>query len=272
MISALSALAQAIFTPLAARFDSGSARRGRAPRRVPGVAKVVFSGWCTAEGWTYYTPGRLLREQATPTGLWSSARPGRCATTTAVPRETLMSLRPVVSFVVLCAIWLLWSGLTVELGADGVKVNWLLAGFGLGSCLLVTWLSQRLQVLDPESQPFHLSWQIISFLTWLAREVWTSNVAVARVVLARRIVIRPLLVRVPASQRSSIGQVIHANTITLTPGTLTLDLRDGELLVHALTDSLLSAQDSRTIDQRILRLEAGQLEAGKLEGKGGGSR
>jgi multicomponent Na+:H+ antiporter subunit E len=117
-----------------------------------------------------------------------------------------------------------------------------------------------------------LSWQIISFLPWLAREVWTSNVAVARVVLARRIVIRPLLVRVPASQRSSIGQVIHANTITLTPGTLTLDLRDGELLVHALTDSLLSAQDSRTLDQRILRLEAGQLEAGKLEGKGGGSR
>ena len=172
-----------------------------------------------------------------------------------------MTLRLVVSFASLCVIWLLWSGLTVELpvGGEGpVRVDGLLAGLGLGSCLLVTWLSQRLRVLDRESQPFHLSLQVILFLPWLAREVWKANVAVAKVVLSRKVVVHPTLLRVPASQRSSIGQVIHANTITLTPGTLTLDLRDGELLVHALTDTFAAEEDSQAIDARITCLEEGK--------------
>lgn len=168
-----------------------------------------------------------------------------------------MSARLIVSFVLLCLIWLAWSGLTLEWSAaDGsMKVNGMLLGLGIGSCLLVTWLSQRLRVLDSEAQPFHLGWQVLAFLPWLAREVWKANVAVARVILSPRIRLKPTLLRVKASQRSSIGQVIHANTITLTPGTITLDLRDGELLVHALTDSLASEQDSQVVDARVTRVE-----------------
>jgi multicomponent Na+:H+ antiporter subunit E len=174
-----------------------------------------------------------------------------------------MTSRTVVVFVLLCVVWLLWSGLTIEVtpGGSGLQIDGLLAGLGLGSVGLVVWLSQRMRVLDPEGQPFHLTWRIVAFLPWLFGEVWKSNIAVAKVILARKVHVRPRLYRVTASQRSIIGQVIHANTITITPGTITLDLRGGELLVHALTDSTISDSESRAIDDRIAQLEGAPAKA-----------
>lgn len=179
-----------------------------------------------------------------------------------------MTKRSVVLFLLLCAIWLLWSGLTVKVpglaalwggepdpGGAFIEVDPMLAGFGLGSSALVVWLVHRLDIADHEALPLHLTGRILAFIPWLAREVLSANLAVARIILSRRPRVRPVLVRVKASQRTVIGQVIHANTITLTPGTVTLDLRDGELLVHALDASLASDEDSRTIDARISRVE-----------------
>ena len=57
-----------------------------------------------------------------------------------------------------------------------------------------------------------------------------SNIAVAKVILDPRLPIRPRLLRVRVSQKSDIAKVIYANSITLTPGTVTLDVRNGEFL------------------------------------------
>lgn len=162
------------------------------------------------------------------------------------------------SLLLICiAVWLLWSGLTVEISpVDGsLHLNPMLAGLGLGSCLLVSWLSSRLSVVDREGHPYHLAVRVLRNLPWLIREVVTSNLAVARIIVSRDMPIHSHLIRVPASQRTIIGQVIHANTITLTPGTLTLDLRDGELLVHALTREAGDPAQSKALDEKICQLE-----------------
>jgi hypothetical protein len=63
--------------------------------------------------------------------------------------------------------------------------------------------------------------------------------------------IEPQLLRVRASQRTSVGLAIHANTITITPGTISLDVRDGTILVHALTEAGASQDGSGDIDRKI---------------------
>lgn len=160
-------------------------------------------------------------------------------------------------FVVCAGVWLLWSGLTVEVDAShgGLHINNLLLGLGISSCALVVWLGAKLKVLDQEGHPYHLLGGILGYLPWLFREVVLSNISVARIVLSPRMGIHSHLIRVPASQKTVVGQVIHANTITLTPGTITLDLRDGELLVHALTLDAGDPAQSRIVDERIVRLE-----------------
>ncbi len=154
------------------------------------------------------------------------------------------------------ALWLLWSGLTVQYGPDGHwSVDPMLAGFCLGSCALVVWLARKMHFLDAEGHPYHLALRILAYLPWLVKQVVASNMDVAKVILTPKMPVFSHLIRVPASQKTTIGQVIHANTITLTPGTITLDVRDGELLVHALTKSAADPSSSKEIDDRICRVE-----------------
>jgi multicomponent Na+:H+ antiporter subunit E len=111
-----------------------------------------------------------------------------------------------------------------------------------------------MDVLDPESHPYHLSWRPIVYLPWLVKEIVLSNIHVALMVL-RPHKIHPHLVQVPTSQKTDLGRVIHANSITITPGTISLDLRDGHILVHALTDTTAEGVMSGDMDARVTRLE-----------------
>ena len=70
-----------------------------------------------------------------------------------------------------------------------------------------------------------------------------QNLQVAKLILSPKMNIRPHLIRVPAPQRTTLGRVIYANTITITPGTISLDVHDDVILVHALSDDMAS-QDS----------------------------
>ena len=65
------------------------------------------------------------------------------------------------------------------------------------------------------------------------------------------------MIRVPATQKTEIGQVIYANSITLTPGTITLDVRNNEMLVHALTSDTAAGLQTGDMDRRVTRLEGG---------------
>ena len=141
--------------------------------------------------------------------------------------------------------WFLWSGHTDPL----------LLGLGAVSCGFVLWLSLRLKVVDRETEPFYLGYRPLLYVPWLLWEIAKANLQVAAVIWNPRLPIHPSLFRVPATQHTELGQVIYANSITLTPGTVALDVRDGHILVHALT--LASARGILTgdMDRRVTRLE-----------------
>ncbi len=154
-------------------------------------------------------------------------------------------LRTTLTFVLLFVAWLMWSGHT-ELE---------LVALGLGSCVLVVWLSARMGILDEEGYPWHLAVRLLSYVPWVIYQVVVTNIDAARVILSPSLPIHPHLVKLRVTQKTTLGKVIHANTITITPGTVTLDVRDDTFLIHALTKEAADADSSGALDRKVSRLE-----------------
>jgi multicomponent Na+:H+ antiporter subunit E len=131
----------------------------------------------------------------------------------------------------------------------------LLLGLGLVSCLAVIALGRRMRLIDAEGAPIQLSLRGLLYTPWLLWEILKANVDVARRILSPRLPIDPRVIRVKASQRSDVGRVVYANSITLTPGTVSLRIEDDEIEVHALTaEAAAGLQDGR-MDRRVSWLE-----------------
>jgi multicomponent Na+:H+ antiporter subunit E len=146
---------------------------------------------------------------------------------------------------VLFVFWLLLSGYFTP---------FLLAA-GIGSVVAVLALSQRMGVLDREGHPIHLGGRALAYWAWLAWEMAKAAWDVTKLILGPRDRISPTLVRVRPTQASELGQVIYANSITLTPGTISLELEDGAILVHALTREAADGLAGGDMDRRVTRLE-----------------
>jgi len=150
-------------------------------------------------------------------------------------------MRLVLTFVLLMVIWLLWSGFFKPL----------LISLGLLSCLLTLFLARRMGFFKREVFSLHLSHRLIPFWGWLAVELVKSNFEVARIVLSPKMAISPTVVQLTAQTTDPVLQAILGNSITLTPGTVTLDDHEGELLVHCLTrqgaDALLEGDMNRRV-------------------------
>ena len=157
-----------------------------------------------------------------------------------------MQRRDVILFVILAATWVLWSGYLADP---------LLMGLGAGSCVLVTWLSRRMDAHDGSPTDWRLACRALGYIPWLLLEILKANLHVARLILDRRLPIQPQLVRGPADQKTELGQVIYANSITLTPGTITLDLREGGVLVHAISDRAAKGITDGVMNRRVARME-----------------
>ena len=142
--------------------------------------------------------------------------------------------------------WLLWSG----------HLEPLMLGYGAASCALVLWLALRMKLIDPESVPHHLLGGMLLYIPWLLLEIAKANLHVARIILTPSLPIQPRVIRVKATQRSELGNAIFANSITLTPGTVALDVRGGSILVHALTDEAAAGLVDGAMDSRVSRLQA----------------
>ena len=130
---------------------------------------------------------------------------------------------------------------------------------GIASALLVVLISSSMDVIDHESQPIHLTSRLPLYWGWLGRKIILSNVDVTRRIWSPGRTISPTLVRIKSSQKSSLGKVIYANSITLTPGTVTLSVEGDEILVHALTRKDAETLQQGEMDRRVTELE-GQLE------------
>jgi multicomponent Na+:H+ antiporter subunit E len=127
-----------------------------------------------------------------------------------------------------------------------------------------------MDVIDHEGHPIHLGWRSIFYWPWLIWEILKSNVQMARVILGRSMPIQPAVFKVRGSQKSELGHVIYGNSITLTPGTVTIGLDQGELTIHALTKPAADGLKSGGMDRRVTAMMGRELEEEIQNGKTGG--
>ena len=151
--------------------------------------------------------------------------------------------------VFLFLLWLAWSG-------EHTLNSPLLLGFGLASCALILILAARMRIADSEGHPSHIIWQAVFYAPWLAWAIVKANIDVTRRILSPSLPISPTLVKVRASQHSDLGRVIFANSITLTPGTVSIDVEDAVVTVHALTREAAAELAQVELDRRVTAIEA----------------
>lgn len=142
--------------------------------------------------------------------------------------------------------WLLWSG----------HMGLFLVGLGLLSAALVVYLAHRMAVVDSEGVPVHLWGRIFGYWGWLLVQIVKANFDVARIVLSRKLDISPTIVKVSSLQQTDLGRVIFANSIILTPATLTMDIHEGVLTVHGLTQRSAAEVEEGEMNRRVARLES----------------
>lgn len=139
----------------------------------------------------------------------------------------------------LAGFWILLSGYWVAL----------IVILGIGSVLLCVFISWRLDVCDNEGHPVHLTLPGLIFFPWLVKEIVLSNIAVAKAILGGGI--RPQVLRVRASQSDELGQTVYANSITLTPGTVSLAVEDNYITVHAIMDDTADGLRTGEMDEKV---------------------
>lgn len=157
--------------------------------------------------------------------------------------------RPLALAVLLFAIWLLLSGRW-----DGVAL-----ASGAAASLLVAALALRMD--GAWGRPFAIGWRLLLYLPWLAWQTARANLAVAAIVLAPRLRLDAAAGWVAASQSSETGLAAFANSITLTPGTVSLAVEKGRIYVHALSRRGLEGLGE--MDRRVRVLETAAAETGR---------
>jgi len=133
----------------------------------------------------------------------------------------------------------------------------LLLGLGLVSVALVVYLAARMDVVDEEGIPLQLGGRFWIYVPWLMKEIFLSNVRVAKIILSPSLPISPVLVRYHSSQKTDLGKAIYANSITLTPGTITTRVEGQELEVHSLTWMDIDGREEDEMDRRVTWVERG---------------
>ena len=148
-------------------------------------------------------------------------------------------------FVLLFLTWLLLSGIYTGL----------LLGLGALSCLVVVAVCRRMRIIDPEGHPNHLIPGLLRYMPWLLWAIVKANIDVARRIVHPRLPMSPRVIQVETSQKTHLGQVIYANSITLTPGTVAVETDEGTIDVHALTREAAEDVRSGTMDSRVTDME-----------------
>ncbi|MCC2604940.1 Na+/H+ antiporter subunit E [Planctobacterium marinum] len=154
-------------------------------------------------------------------------------------------MRHTLSFsMTLAVFWLLMSGHT----------SLLILSLGLASVLAVLYIVYRLNILDGETHPVGFELKLPRFLSWLLLDLFLSNLLVVKHIWQFKPAISPKLITYTLSQMSDMEKAIYANAISVTPGTISIDLQQDSITVHALTDSAFSNILSGEKGQKVRQL------------------
>ncbi len=126
---------------------------------------------------------------------------------------------------VLFGFWLLLSG----------HYTTLLLTFGALTTIGAAAYARHMGILDSEGHPIQLVFRAIFYWPWLIWQIVKSALSVTRIILSPSLPIFPTMLKVRGSQKSDLGINIYANSITLTPGTITVGVKDDNLTIHAIT-------------------------------------
>ncbi len=145
----------------------------------------------------------------------------------------------------LAVFWLLNSGHNTGL----------ILSLGAASIAFVVYVAHRMDVVDHESQPVHLTLKLPGYYVWLIKEIILANLQVVKHIWLGSKSISPSFVTITTSQKTEIGKIIYANSITLTPGTVSVDLDGDKILVHALLRESAEDLEAGEMDRRVTELE-----------------
>lgn len=121
------------------------------------------------------------------------------------------------------------------------QINGLMLLLGLVSTLIVVYLSNRMDKIDQEIYPAHLTILLLRFWLFLAREIIIANIDVIKRIFRPGKNISPQLFELPLIHKSDLSRVIYANAITMTPGTVSANLDTKTVTIHTL--SIEAAED-----------------------------
>jgi multicomponent Na+:H+ antiporter subunit E len=143
--------------------------------------------------------------------------------------------------------WLLLSGHT----------DAFLLGAGALAAVGIAFAGRVFGYTDREGHPVELILAGFRYWPWLAVEIAKSSVNVARIILSPSLPISPRLVKVRAGPETAVGMATYANSITLTPGTITVDTDRHHhwIVVHALTEDGVTGLLDGDMDRRVTRFE-----------------
>jgi multicomponent Na+:H+ antiporter subunit E len=145
------------------------------------------------------------------------------------PRDRRLFIYPfVVTLIIMFGIWVVLSG----------KFDAFHLSLGLISCGIVAYLSSDLLFPSPRIRGLLVQWgRFARYIPWLILEITKANLHVMRLVLHPRgmDMINPHIVKFRSKLKSDLSLVTFANSITLTPGTITVYVSvDGDFKVHAI--------------------------------------
>lgn len=147
----------------------------------------------------------------------------------------------------LVALWLLMSG---------IYDKPLILAFGAASVVISLVIAYRMDSADGERLHIPISvWETLKYTIWLLIEIAKSNWSVTRIILSGKEPERQKLFMVPVTQKSEIGQVVFANSITLTPGTITVETENEQFIVHALDFGDEDMEGLAEMDRRVSKIE-----------------
>ena len=147
--------------------------------------------------------------------------------------------------IVLASFWWFNSGLGTPL----------MLSLAAASVAFVIYMAHRMDVLDHEYQPLHFTPKFFIYHLWLTKEIIRANFVVVKHIWLGNHTISPAMVMIQAGQKTDIGKVIYANSITLTPGTVTVDLDGDQILVHGLLQESIEDLEAGEMNRRICLLE-----------------
>ena len=148
--------------------------------------------------------------------------------------------------ITLLALWLLLSGhytpLILTLG--GVSIT------------LVVIISLRMKLIEYDKPDvFRQTFRSIPYGFWLLKEIFISNIDVCKRILNPKLPISPRLVKITSTQRNDLARTAYANSITLTPGTISIDVEGKDIEVHALSEVGVNGLATGDMDKRITEVE-----------------